>query len=116
VTLVAGVEVQVEADAVVDAARETPRETHAGVGLLVHDDVSLSGLHYGIDAGIGPRSQSQAQDTWLLGEVLFHGLTPPLDTTGRRVHNILIAGPASQPLDITWYLRRRLPTLNTATR
>jgi hypothetical protein len=35
----------------VDAARETHRETHAGVGLFVHDAASLCRLHYSIDRG-----------------------------------------------------------------
>jgi hypothetical protein len=33
----------------------------------------------------------------LLGAVLFHGLTPPFDRRGCRVHNIVIVGPARQP-------------------
>jgi len=44
--LVVGVEFQVEADGVLDAADET----HAGVGLFFHDAVSLCRLHYSIDA------------------------------------------------------------------
>ena len=33
----------------------------------------------------------------LLGAVLFHGLTPPLDGKGFRLYNFVIAGPARPP-------------------
>jgi len=47
--LVVGVEGQVQADGVVDAADET----HARVGLFIHGRFSLCRLHYSIDAGFG---------------------------------------------------------------
>jgi hypothetical protein len=50
--LVVGVEVQVQADGVLDAADET----HAGVGLFFHGVFSLCLRHYSIDAGIGQTS------------------------------------------------------------
>jgi hypothetical protein len=48
-SLVVGVEVQVQADGIVDAAHEA----HAGVGLFLHDALSLCCLHYSIDVRIG---------------------------------------------------------------
>ena len=47
--LIVRVEVQVQADGVVDAAHET----YAGVGLFFHDAASLCRLHYSIEAGFG---------------------------------------------------------------
>jgi len=52
---VVGVERQVQADRILDAARETHRETHARVGLFFHG-VFLGLLHYSIDAGMGQTS------------------------------------------------------------
>jgi hypothetical protein len=46
--LVVGVELELEADRILDAAHEA----HAGVGLFVHD-VFLWRLHYNIDASFG---------------------------------------------------------------
>ena len=46
---VVGVERQVQADGIVDAAHET----HARVGLLFHDAAFLCHLNYSIDAGFG---------------------------------------------------------------
>jgi hypothetical protein len=47
--LVVGVELEVQADGSVDAADET----HARVGLFLHDASSSCRLHYSIDTGIG---------------------------------------------------------------
>jgi hypothetical protein len=47
--IVIGVELQVQADGVVDAADET----HAGVRLLVHDVASLCQSHYSIEMVFG---------------------------------------------------------------
>jgi hypothetical protein len=47
--LVVAVELEMESDGVVDTAHET----HAGVGLLFHDALSLRRLNYSIDAGFG---------------------------------------------------------------
>ena len=51
-SLVVGVELELQADEIVDAADET----HAGVGLFFHDVASLCRVHYSIDPAIGQTS------------------------------------------------------------
>ena len=114
-TLVVGIEPQVQADGILDAAHET----HARVGLFFHDRSSLCRLHYSIDTGFGQTSavpsllggaflrqalpgSARAGRTGaelmqkLLGTVLFHGLTLPFDKKGFREHNIVIVRPPQQ--------------------
>ena len=47
--LLVSIELELEADRILDAADKT----HAGVGLLFHDALSLRYLHYSIDDGFG---------------------------------------------------------------
>ena len=55
-TLVVGIELELQADRILDAAHET----HAEVGLLFHDAASLRLSHYSIDAGFGQRSTARS--------------------------------------------------------
>jgi len=91
--LVVGVESQMEADGILDAADET----HAGIGLFFHDAASLCRLHYSIDAGFEQTSlipNSGHKVSWG-GALSWADFS--VDRAGFRVYDITIVRPASQP-------------------
>ena len=94
--LVVGVERQVQADGVVDAADEA----HARVGLLFHGRISFCVCIIASMPGLASVSYpklARGPPTRFVTTALLHRLAPPFDTGGFRVHNIVIVGPAQQP-------------------